>query len=127
MISNGTIPNDGCSTDGPSSPQGAVPWVQLFSGTSHLFLTIWCPADVLLAVDTLEEHLAFDEAHFFFFSLSWRNTGHAQTLKMFLKHKAKLYFMQSIALQIKGFKIIAFQDFPVVGMAAFGSCIFLTG
>lgn len=64
MISNGTIPNDGCSTDGPSSPKGTVPWVQLFGSTSHLFLTTWCPSDVLLSVDTLEEHLAI-----FFYSL----------------------------------------------------------
>lgn len=99
MISNGTIPNDGCSTDGPSSPKGTVPWVQLFGSTSHLFLTIWCMAYVLLSVDILEEHLDLGWGPFFL--RSWRNTEHAQILRMLLKHKAKLYFMQSVSLQLK--------------------------
>lgn len=38
MISNGSIPDDGSSADGPGSPKGTVPWAQLLSSTSHLFL-----------------------------------------------------------------------------------------
>lgn len=39
MISNGPIPNGGCSTDGPGSPKGTAPGVQPLGSTSLLLLT----------------------------------------------------------------------------------------
>lgn len=144
MISNGTIPNDGCSTDGPSSLKGTVPWVQLFGSTSHLFLAIWCPAYVLLSVDKLEEHLALGWGSFFFFLLlSWfleeiQNT--CTNLEDASEAQGKVIFHAKHFLAMKGFKTTAFQGFPVlkisipdpwisspIPMAALGLWILLTG
>lgn len=138
MISNGTIPNDGCSTDGPSSPKGTVPWVQLFGGTSQLFLTIWCLAYVLLSLDILEEHLALGWGPFFFTLLKkyWACTN----LEDAFEAQGKVIFHAKRFLAMKGFKITVFQGFSVLKISipvpwissptpvtAFGLCTLLTG